>query len=102
LRTGVVGRVEAQQRAVLAAFSGQGDLQEGSRTFWQRLAGAEPAPAGPRLARPARLGLAVTRGLLLDLVLTGDRAAADETVELFGRLLPKSGATPDSRGSTAV
>jgi AcrR family transcriptional regulator len=31
----------------------------------------------------ARLGLATTRGLLLDLLATGDRAAADEAVELF-------------------
>jgi AcrR family transcriptional regulator len=35
----------------------------------------------------ARLGLAVTRGLLLDLLLTGDRRAADDAMELFGRLL---------------
>ena len=34
----------------------------------------------------ARLGLAVTRGLLLDLLLTGDRAAVDAAAELFGRL----------------
>jgi AcrR family transcriptional regulator len=31
----------------------------------------------------ARLGLATTRGLLLDLLATGDRAAADEALELF-------------------
>jgi AcrR family transcriptional regulator len=31
----------------------------------------------------ARLGLAVTRGLLLDLLATGDRAAVDEAMELF-------------------
>jgi len=35
----------------------------------------------------ARLGLAVTRGLLLDLLLTGDRAVVDEAADLFGRLL---------------
>ncbi|NED96716.1 TetR/AcrR family transcriptional regulator [Phytoactinopolyspora alkaliphila] len=31
----------------------------------------------------ARLGLAVARGLLLDLLATGDRAAADDAMELF-------------------
>jgi AcrR family transcriptional regulator len=31
----------------------------------------------------ARLGLAAVRGLLLDLLATGDRAGADEAVELF-------------------
>jgi AcrR family transcriptional regulator len=31
----------------------------------------------------ARLGLAVTRGLLLDLLTTGDRAGVDEAMELF-------------------
>ncbi len=34
----------------------------------------------------ARLGLAVTRGLLLDLLATGDRAAVDEAVERFAEL----------------
>jgi AcrR family transcriptional regulator len=38
----------------------------------------------PETARSqARLGLAVTRGLLLDLLATGDRAAVDEAAELF-------------------
>ena len=39
------------------------------------------APARARAL--ARLGLATTRGLLLDLLATGDRAAVDEAVELF-------------------
>lgn len=34
----------------------------------------------------ARLSLAVTRGLLLDLLATGDRAAVDDAVERFGEL----------------
>ena len=34
----------------------------------------------------ARLGLAATRGLLLDLLATGDRAGADEAMELLIRL----------------
>ena len=33
----------------------------------------------------ARLGMAVTRGLLLDLLATGDRAAVDAAMELFAR-----------------
>jgi len=33
----------------------------------------------------ARLGLAVTRGLLLDLLATGDRAGADAALEAFAR-----------------
>ena len=33
----------------------------------------------------ARLGLAVTRGLLLDLLATGDRAGTDAALELFAR-----------------
>jgi hypothetical protein len=31
----------------------------------------------------ARLGLAVTRGLLLDLLATGDRDGVDEAMEMF-------------------
>jgi hypothetical protein len=38
----------------------------------------------PRQARAsARLGVAVTRGLLLDLLATGDRAGVDDAMELF-------------------
>lgn len=37
--------------------------------------------------RRARLGLAATRGLLLDLLITGDREILDEAADLFGRLL---------------
>ncbi len=39
-------------------------------------------PAAGAPAR-ARLGIAVVRGLLLDLLATGDRAAVDEAMELF-------------------
>ncbi len=35
----------------------------------------------------ARLGLAVTRGLLLDLLITGDHRLLAEAADLFGRLL---------------
>jgi AcrR family transcriptional regulator len=37
--------------------------------------------------RRARLGLAATRGLLLDLLITGDRELLDEAADLFARLL---------------
>lgn len=37
--------------------------------------------------RRARLGLAATRGLLLDLLITGDREILDEAADLFARLL---------------
>jgi AcrR family transcriptional regulator len=40
----------------------------------------------PELARiHARLGLAVVRGLLLDLLATGDRAGVDASLEIFAR-----------------
>jgi AcrR family transcriptional regulator len=45
-------------------------------------AGAEPAAARDR----ARLGLATVRGLLLDLLATGDRAGVDAAMEEFLRL----------------
>jgi AcrR family transcriptional regulator len=35
----------------------------------------------------ARLGIAATRGLLLDLLITGDRRALDDAAELLGQLL---------------
>jgi AcrR family transcriptional regulator len=57
-------------------------------------------PAESRAA--ARLGLAVTRGLLLDLLLTGDRGVADDAMELFGRLLlGPYNRPPDADGSLA-
>jgi AcrR family transcriptional regulator len=40
-----------------------------------------------RACATARLGIATVRGLLLDLLATGDRAGADEAVELFIRRL---------------
>jgi AcrR family transcriptional regulator len=51
---------------------------------------APPAEA----AAMARLGLAVIRGLLLDLVATGDRRATDEALELFVRLLARPARPP--------
>lgn len=45
-------------------------------------AGVDPATARSR----ARLGLATVRGLLLDLLATGDRAGVDAAMEEFLRL----------------
>jgi AcrR family transcriptional regulator len=44
--------------------------------------GADPASARAE----ARLGLAVVRGLLLDLLATGDREGVDEAIEIFFEL----------------
>jgi AcrR family transcriptional regulator len=133
----VVGRVEAEQRAALAALGETlGDPAEVGRAFWRRvsdpaLAPAErlffeiyaqalygrpwtdsfrqmvitawEAPVADLLARAgfppeqaaarARLGLAATRGLLLDLLMTGDRAAVDAAADLLGDLFARP-ATP--------
>ncbi|MCU1359343.1 MAG: transcriptional regulator, TetR family protein, partial [Ilumatobacteraceae bacterium] len=43
--------------------------------------------AGDDGAALARLGIAVIRGLLLDLVATGDRAATDRALEMFAEML---------------
>jgi len=48
------------------------------------LAAARDIPLGPARAH-ARLGLAVVRGLLLDLLATGDRAGVDASLEIFAR-----------------
>jgi AcrR family transcriptional regulator len=45
---------------------------------------------GPRSRAYARLGLAVTRGLGLDLLMTGERAEVDAAMELFGDLARES------------
>jgi AcrR family transcriptional regulator len=52
-------------------------------------------PRGEARAR-ARLGIAATRGLLLDRLLTGDTEVLDEAAELLGALLtqPAAPATP--------
>lgn len=55
---------------------------------WLRANAALPALAGvpANVARAhARLGLAVTRGLLLDLLATGDRAGVDAALEVFAQ-----------------
>ncbi|SCL36759.1 hypothetical protein GA0070616_5573, partial [Micromonospora nigra] len=45
--------------------------------------------------RRARLGLAATRGLLLDLLTTGDRELLDDAADLFADLItaPRPGGT---------
>ncbi|MCW3816696.1 TetR/AcrR family transcriptional regulator [Micromonospora sp. DR5-3] len=131
LLTEVVGRVEAEQRAALAALATEtDDPVEVSRRFWRRLADPALAPAerlffeiyahalfdrswtgafrasvvaawaGPveelfvqlghdraEAHRRARLSLAATRGLLLDLLITGDRAVLDAAADLFAQLI---------------
>ena len=42
----------------------------------------------------ARLGLAVVRGLLLDLLATGDRAGVDAALEVFARRYAGRGGSP--------
>ncbi|MFG2054375.1 TetR/AcrR family transcriptional regulator [Micromonospora sp. NPDC048930] len=127
----VVRRIEAEQRAALAALATQtDDPVEVSRRFWQRLADPALAPAerlffeiyahalfgrawtesfrasviaawtgpveemfvqlgyDPAEARQrARLGLAATRGLLLDLLITDDRQLLDDVADLFAHLI---------------
>jgi hypothetical protein len=53
----------------------------------------------------ARLGLAVIRGLLLDLVATGDRKATDQALELYASMVAERSAArrprPRRRGRQA-
>ncbi len=48
----------------------------------------------------ARLGLAAARGLLLDLLVTGDRAGVDAAVDLLGRMVLTEAAGRTEPGST--
>ncbi|MER7443715.1 TetR/AcrR family transcriptional regulator [Micromonospora avicenniae] len=54
--------------------------------------------------RRARLGLAATRGLLLDLLITGDRETLDAAAELFARIItsppPVTNPVPAEQGRT--
>lgn len=54
---------------------------------------AHGVPAA-RARADARLGVAVVRGLLLDLLATGDRAAVDEAAERYAELYGGEGAEP--------
>ena len=49
-----------------------------------------------RAAALTRLGLAVTRGLLLDLLATGDRAGTDAAMRVYAHVLPDALAAPDA------
>ncbi len=63
-------------------------LLESDIEAWLEANVALAAAAGvpPDVARThARLGLAVVRGLLLDLLATGDRAGVDDALEVFAR-----------------
>ena len=59
--------------------------EEPVAALYQRL-GASPETARAHV----RLGLAVTRGLLMDLLLTDDREVVDEAMELFGSMVAAS------------
>ena len=59
----------------------EGVVEDWVETFAARL--VEAGTSAPAARTAARLGLAVTRGLLLDLLATGDVDAVDETMELF-------------------
>ena len=126
LLAAVVGRIEAEQRAVLdTLLSGDGSPIEVARAFWRRVSDPSLAPAarlffeiyvqalygrdwtdsfrravidaweqpliaavgGADARARARLSLAVGRGLMLDLLLTGDHAAVDAADDLFARML---------------
>ncbi|MET7750389.1 hypothetical protein [Micromonospora sp. NPDC005367] len=54
--------------------------------------------------RRARLGLAATGGLLLDLLITGDRETLDSAAELFARIInappPMTNPVPAQDGRT--
>jgi AcrR family transcriptional regulator len=65
-------------------------LLEGIVDSWVEPVAADAARLGlaPQTARAdARLGVAVMRGLLLDLLATGDRAAVDEALERYVSLI---------------
>ena len=67
------------------------------RLVHEPLAAVPTAPEGtdPELhAAMARLGMAVIRGLLLDLVATGDREGTDRALEAFASLLEAPARSP--------
>jgi AcrR family transcriptional regulator len=65
--------------------------EEPVAALYQRL-GASPETARAHV----RLGLAVTRGLLMDLLLTDDREVVAEAMELFGSMVAASVARVDT------
>ena len=65
-------------------------LLDGIVDAWVEPLAALVAPGRPReeARAEARLGVAVVRGLLLDLLATGDRAAADAAMERYIGMMP--------------
>jgi AcrR family transcriptional regulator len=79
-------------------------LLEGIVELWLEPAAAIAIEHGvpPRAARDnARLGVAITRGLLLDLLATGDRAGVDAAMEYFIDLYERSTFWTTSNSSSA-
>src|SRR3954452_19167024 len=61
-----------------------------------RIAVAQGRPA-PEARAEARLGVAVTRGLLLDLLATGDREAVDAAMERYIAAITQTAPAPERR-----
>ena len=80
---------EIYSHALLGRPGTQGFLDEAIEGWIGPLAGPMTRiGVDPATARPlARLGLAVTRGLLLDLLATGDAAGTTQAFQLFADLL---------------
>ena len=81
------GRALQGDRSALALLQ-QNDSRPGSTPTSRSTTGAGIPPAVARIH--ARLGLAVIRGLLLDLLATGDRAGIDAALEVFARRLRRA------------
>jgi AcrR family transcriptional regulator len=89
---------EIYSQALLARPGTEGFLQEAVEGWISPVATSmTSAGVGQDSARAlARLGLAVTRGLLLDLLASEDIAGATGAFELFTRLLEQAAADPGS------
>lgn len=99
LLAAVAERVERGERAVLTGYLTEtGDPFAAGARFWPHVAAAAQT-FGPlffelsahamhgRAADLARLAVATTRGLLLELAITGDRTAADRAIAEFAGML---------------
>jgi AcrR family transcriptional regulator len=89
---------EIYSHALLARPGTEGFLEEALEGWVSPLATSmTSAGADPKKARVlARLALATTRGLLLDLLASGDSAGTTEAFELFTRLLEQAATDTDS------
>ena len=86
LLVAVTQAVEEQQRSLLLE---SGAAPQDARESWVAPIAAAQVEAGadePTARAEARLGVAVVRGLLLDLLATGDRAGTTAAFERFIRL----------------